>query len=326
MLHDRLGRRIDYLRLSVTDHCNLRCQYCMPLRSERAPPPSTLSFDEIVRLVRVFAELGIQRVRLTGGEPLIRKGIPTLVKRLKEIRGIREVLLTTNGVLLKPLARELYEAGLREINIHLDTLSPKRFREVTRWGSLQSVLEGIQAARRAGLFPIKLNAVLQRGVNDGEADDLLKCSAAKGLILRFVELMPIGPAREMHHLFISTEEIRSRLEGRYTLLPSLRRYGHGPAVYYHVKELRTEVGFISPVSQPFCLGCNRVRLSSDGRLQDCLAFDGIFSLRDFLRDPHVSDAEIADQIVDRIQGKRRDHDGFCQDLPVATPCMYGIGG
>ena len=278
-------------------------------------------------MVRILAGLGIRRVRLTGGEPLVRKGLPDLVRRLKEIDGIQEILLTTNGILLKALAQELKEAGLEKINIHLDTLSPDKFKQITRWGNIEDLFAGIEAAKRAGFSPIKLNAVIQRGVNEDEVEDLLRFAVSNGLILRLIELMPIGEAcGMMSSAYASLESIRRRLEEKYTLLPAGLRVGSGPARYYQVEELNTVVGFITPVSQPFCQGCNRIRISSDGRFQDCLAYDGSFSLRDLLRDSCTTDERIATEVVKLIGGKRESHNDFVQEERIQTPCMYGIGG
>jgi cyclic pyranopterin phosphate synthase len=285
-----------------------------------------LSFEEIVRLVRILVGVGVRRVRLTGGEPLVRRELPELIFRLKRIPRLKEVLLTTNGILLGPLARELKEAGLEKINIHLDTLSPEKFKQITRWGEIRNVLEGIEEAKRVGFSPIKINAVIQNGVND-EVEDLLRFAAENGLILRLIELMPIGPARQMMpSSYVPLEKIRIKLDEKYTMHPTGDRVGSGPALYYKVKELNTVIGFISPVSQPFCKECNRIRISSDGRFQDCLAYDGTFSFRDLLRDPDFSDKMIAEKVMELITGKRESHEGFVQGEEIRTPCMYGIGG
>lgn len=333
MLVDRLGRKIDTLRLSVTDLCNLRCRYCIPADGIlKMRHSEILTFEEIVRLVRILSRLGVRRVRLTGGEPLVRRGIVDLLRCLKGILGIQEVLLTTNGLLLKPLAEGLKEAGLERINIHLDTLDAEKFYRITRGGDLSAVFEGIEEARRVGFHPIKVNMVLQKGFNDGEVEELVRFAAERDLIPRFIELMPIGEARTRISSFIPAAEIRRRLEvGAYghtplRLDPVEDRLGTGPAVYYRVAELGTVVGFISPVSQPFCEGCNRIRISADGRFQDCLAYDGRFSLRDLLRDPGMSDNAIAQGVLERIRGKRGDHGDFAAEEVAPTPWMYGIGG
>ncbi len=328
MLIDNFQRRIEYLRLSVTGLCNIRCHYCLPPEGiSEIHQTDVLNFDEVERMVRLLAGLGIRRVRLTGGEPLVRKGVPELVRRLHEIKGLDGVLLTTNGILLAPLANDLRKAGLSEINIHLDTLDPERFRRITRLGDIREVFEGMDAAKKAGFSPIKLNAVLQRGINDDEIEDLLHFAEKDGFILRLIELMPIGPGRDlMPSTYISSGEIRKRLEEKFTLIPSLEKPGGGPAVYYRIRETGTLVGFISAVSQPFCADCNRIRISSDGRFQDCLAYDGNFSLKDLLRNHRLSDEDIAMKVQDLMAGKREGHEGFVQLPALRTPCMSAIGG
>jgi cyclic pyranopterin phosphate synthase len=326
MLIDRQQRRIEYLRLSLTDLCNIRCHYCLPpegvAKSHRS---DILSFEEIERMVRVLAGLGIRRVRLTGGEPLVRKDLPDLVRRLKAIERLEDVLLTTNGILLAPLARVLKHAGLSRINVHLDTLDPERFRQITRLGDVRRVIEGLEAASREG-FSVKLNVVVQRGINDEEAPELLAFAARRSFTLRFIEMMPIGPGRDLPHLFVSRDELIERLSEQFTMIPSTERLGLGPANYYRVKELGTLVGFIAPVSHPFCDDCNRIRISSDGRFQDCLAYDGTFSFRDLMRNPGISDEDLAAEVGNLLQGKRPGHEGFVQLPTLATPCMSAIGG
>lgn len=327
MLCDLKNRRVEYLRLSVTDLCNLRCHYCMPI--EGVPhfgKESILNFEEITRLIGILSELGIRRVRLTGGEPLIRKGLPSLVEKIRSVPGIEEVLLTTNGLLLKDQAADLKSAGLARINIHLDTLSPEKFNHITRWGKIEQVFEGIQASREAGFHSIKLNMVLQKGINDDEVPEMLHFAASQDMILRVIELMPIGEALKQEDRFVSVQQIREKLKQKFTLLPSLSKWGQGPALYYHVSELKTDIGFISPISQPFCDTCNRIRISGDGRLQDCLAYDGDLSLRDCLRDSRMSDDEISTIIRKRVYFKAEGHGGFFQKEGERTPCMYGIGG
>lgn len=335
-LVDGFRRKIEYLRFSVTDHCNIRCQYCMgPDQTVREKRSEILSFDEIERMVSLLVAMGIRRVRITGGEPLVRKGVPDLVRRIHRISGIEEVLLTTNGIPLQALAGPLRDAGLEKINIHLDTLSGEKFRHLTRGGEIEKVFEGIDAAKRVGFSPIKLNAVIQRGVNDrfDEVESLLKFCADNGLILRLIEMMPIGPGRDlMSTVFVPFDEIRQKILEKYTLVAaghsqsSAQALGGGPAFYYRVKELDTWVGFITPISQPFCDGCNRIRISSDGRFQDCLAYDGTFSFRDLLRDPQVSDGEIQSRLEKLLGLKQESHRGFEQAEGLRTPCMNGIGG
>ena len=327
MLVDFKNRKIEYLRLSVTDLCNLRCQYCMPLEGvPRFSKEKILNFEEITSLIQILSQLGIRRVRLTGGEPLIRKDLPLLVEKIRSISGIEEVLLTTNALLLKDQAQSLKSAGLSRINIHLDTLCPQKFIEITRWGKIAQVFEGIEAAQKAGFSKLKLNMVLQKGINDDEVPDLLRFAAAHQMILRVIELMPIGEARQQLDRFVSVEEIKEKLKKEFTLLPSLSQWGRGPAQYLHVQELQTDLGFISPISKPFCESCNRIRISSDGRLQDCLAYDGELSLRDLLRFGEQKNQDLGELIRKKLLFKTSDHGGFLQNREKPTPCMYGIGG
>lgn len=327
MLCDGYQRPIEYLRLSVTDLCNLRCRYCMPLEGAvKREREDILSFEEIARVVAAFARLGVKSVRLTGGEPLVRKGLPRLVAMLRATPGIEDILMTTNGVLLEDFAAELKAAGLTRINVHLDTLRPERFSSITRWGKLDDVLAGIAAAKAAGFSPIKLNAVLLKGGNEDEVDELLAFAAREGLILRFIELMPIGPGSEMEPSFLPSSVVKGRLAEKYHLLPYGRRLGRGPAEYFKVFELNAVVGFIHAVSEPFCESCNRIRLSADGRVQDCLAYDESEGLLDLLRRPGSTEAELEAMLRRMISVKRADHGGFLQPNCQATAGMYGIGG
>ncbi|MDO8461491.1 MAG: GTP 3',8-cyclase MoaA, partial [Deltaproteobacteria bacterium] len=202
----------------------------------------------------------------------------------------------------------------------------EKFKQISRWGDINRAFEGIEEAKRVGFKSIKLNAVIQRGINDGEVEDLLQFAASNGLILRLIELMPIGPACDQKNLYIPLSEIKQRLQKKYSLFVSGVCVGSGPAVYYKIAELKTLIGFISPVSQPFCKDCNRIRISSDGRFQDCLAYDGTFSFRELLRDPAFTDEMIARETVSLLQGKRESHNNFTQTISEKTPCMYGIGG
>ena len=250
---DAEQRKIEYLRLSVTDRCNIRCSYCMPsddkfIKSKR----ELLTFDEIVRLVGLFAKLGIKRVRLTGGEPLVRRELPILIGKLLEAEGIAEVLMTTNGILLEQFAPLLFQAGLRKINIHLDTLDPQKFHRITRFGKHSQVLQGLDKAKEVGFEKIKLNMVIQRGVNDDEVIPMMKFARKTGVLLRLIELMPIGVARSNHdQLYLSLAKVFEQIQRHYTLIPTLTKHGFGPARYYQVKELGSEIGFITPLSNPF---------------------------------------------------------------------------
>ena len=273
MLDDAYGRVHDYLRISVTDQCNLRCLYCMPedgltfMAQEKL-----LTFDEIAEVVRVGAKLGIRKLRITGGEPLIRPNLELLIRKLSAIPGIDDIALTTNGLLLDKYAEPLKEAGLRRVNISLDTLDPAKFQQIARRGELRKVLQGIEAAARAGLGPIKLNMVLLRGLNEDEIGEFLKLSMDEDLHIRFIEYMPIGHADDnwkKHYLPLSTvlEAVdalgleASRVE---------RITGNGPSEDYRLKGARGTFGLIHPVSNHFCDSCNRLRLTADGNLKPCL--------------------------------------------------------
>ncbi|MDX1386806.1 MAG: GTP 3',8-cyclase MoaA [bacterium] len=327
MLRDSFHRNIEYVRLSVTDLCNIRCRYCMPVEGvPKTSKDQILSFEEIHRLIRILVELGVRSVRITGGEPLVRKDLPKLLSQLNSIPALEDLCLTTNGIHLEEHAEALFSAGLKRINIHLDTLDSQRFRHITRWGELDKVLLGIQRAQNLGMKPIKLNAVLLKGFNDDEVVDLVRFAAEKEFILRFIELMPIGPGLKMKSQYLETQFVLDKLSEQYTLIPYGKRLGRGPAEYYQVAELGSVVGFIHPVSQPFCDKCNRIRISSEGRLQDCLAYQEPWILRDLLRAPGLSDDKIKEAITRLLMGKREDHGGFLRSECTPTQGMYGIGG
>lgn len=317
-LVDGERRVVRYLRLSVTDRCNFRCRYCMPEEGMAFEPRSeVLDYEEIVRLVRAFVALGINRVRLTGGEPLLRRGFPELVARLAAVPGIDDLALSTNGFSLAPVARELRDAGLRRVNISVDTLRPDRFADITRTGSLDRVLAGIDAALAVGLTPVKLNAVVLRGFNDDELSDLVRFAGARGALLRFIEFMPIGvDGFWSDATFMSTDDMVARLEPDWVVHPS-RGFGAeagvvggGPARYAVLESRadgqRVDVGFISALSHNFCSTCNRIRVTSTGSLQECLAFPGSLSLRDAMRSG-ATDAELTHLIEHALFGKGPGH-------------------
>ena len=319
---DRFGREITYLRVSVTDRCNLRCIYCMPADGVPwRPHDEILSYEEIVRIVRVAARIGIRKVRLTGGEPLVREGIVSLVEELRKIPGIAELVMTTNGTLLTRYARDLARAGLDRVNVSLDTLRPERFREITRLGDLADALDGIGAAQEAGLDPIKLNAVVMRGINDDEVADLAAMSR-KGFGVRFIEWMPIGePNERFTERFVPGDKIKERIEESLGRLVPVRE--EGPARVYRLEGAPGEIGFITAFSAPFCARCNRIRLTADGRLRPCLLSPGEIDLRDPLRSG-AKDTEIRGLIVKGIKEKP-----FAHGAPSESPhdrAMSEIGG
>ena len=281
---DSYNRTIDYLRISITDRCNLRCVYCMP--SEGLRPmghKEILRYEEIVRVVTIAAGIGLRKVRITGGEPLARKDVTYLIAALKNIEGIRDLSLTTNGILLSRYANKLVEAGLQRINISLDSLKPDRYEEITRGGDLNLVLRGIEAAEKAGLSPIKINMVPIRGINSDEIEDFAKMTLKVPYQIRFIEFMPFGTEGLWSpEKFISTDEIKSIVEGIGPLIPvKLKR--SGPAIYFRFDNAPGVVGFISPISNHFCGECNRLRLTADGKLRPCLFSETEIDLKPALR-------------------------------------------
>jgi len=287
---DFFGRTIDYLRISVTDRCNLRCAYCLPPAGVRwRPRADLLSITEIVRVVEVAAGLGIRKIRLTGGEPLVRPDLPALVRAIACVPGIEEISLTTNGMLLEKLAAPLAEAGLKRVNVSLDTLDPEKFRRLTRFGNIERVWRGIEAAERAGLAPIKLNTVAIRGMNDDELLDLARLTLAHPWHVRFIELMPVGNEGDWGEGFpvpseryFSVQEMRARL-APLGLTPVPGPLGNGPACTFRIPGAFGTVGFISPLGEHFCAACNRLRLTADGRLRPCLLLSDEIPVREALR-------------------------------------------
>jgi len=280
-LTDAFRRPISYLRISVTDRCNLRCTYCMPEAGlPWIPNSDVLSFDEIERIVRAAAGVGVRSIRLTGGEPLVRPGLVDLVRRLHAIEGIEDIALSTNGLLLAGLAAPLAEAGLRRVNVSLDTLQPERFAAIARRPGLERVLAGIDAAVAAGLAPIKINCVVMQGVNDDELLDFAALARARPVFVRFIEMMPvIENAADQRGQYLSSEAILARLRAAGSLEPVAGPGGNGPARYFAEPGACGAVGVISPLSHDYCETCNRVRLSADGRLRLCLFGDQEIDLR-----------------------------------------------
>ncbi len=288
---DSFGRSIGYLRISVTDRCNLRCLYCMPPEGvPKIAQSEILSYEEICAVARAGAELGIRKVRLTGGEPLVRAGLPGLVRMLSQIDGIQELSLTTNGTLLKQYAPALKEAGLSRVNVSLDTLKADRFRCITCAGELSDVLEGIEATRNTGLHPVKINVVVIRGTNDDEILDFAEMTRKAEWHVRFIELMPFKGTAE----FVPSIELRHQISSMGKLEPchdSAGPAGNGPAAYYRLTGAKGTIGFISPLSEPsFCSRCNRMRLTPDGKLRPCLLREDEIDLRTPLRNNASSEA------------------------------------
>lgn len=290
MLIDTFGHRISYLRVSITDRCNMRCVYCMPEEGvQKQPHKAIMRYEEIVETVRVFASLGVRAIRITGGEPLVRPDVHKLVAMIAAIPGIEDISMTTNALLLTRQAARLAEAGLNRVNISLDSLQDEKFRRITRSGTLEQVWRGIEAAEKYGLSPIKLNVVALRGVNDDEFIDLAALTFEHPWSVRFIELMPIGNQLQWgpgfpspQEMFISTEEIKALLSD-YELSPVAEKTGRGPAKEFRLKSAPGTIGFISALSDHFCGDCNRMRLTADGNLRPCLLSDREIPLLEDLR-------------------------------------------
>ena len=322
-MFDSTRREIHYLRLSVTDLCNLRCRYCMPDGVEKLEREAVLTYKEFLRLAALFAQCGIDTVRVTGGEPLVRKNVEQLVAGLKAIPGIRKVTMTTNGILLAQQLPALLTAGLDSVNISLDTLRPEVFRQITARDEFAAVQAGLQAALESGI-PVKLNCVPQAGVNEGELEDLAALAENRPLQVRFIEMMPIGYGAAMP--CISGPELRQRFAHRWPELQPLTEaaFGDGPAVYYTVPGWQGSIGFIAAVHGKFCASCNRVRLTSQGFLRPCLASEAGCDLRALLRSG-ADDTQLLAAIRETIWAKPREHHFEDSSMP-ATRGMYRIGG
>ncbi|MFC1963244.1 GTP 3',8-cyclase MoaA [Chloroflexota bacterium] len=283
-LSDSFQRPINYLRISVTDRCNLRCIYCMPVEGiNLMAHHDILSYEEIELVARAAAELGINKLRLTGGEPLLRPELSKLVEALARVEGIEDISLTTNGVLLKKYAAELKQAGLHRVNVSLDSLRSDRFHIITRVGKLGEVLEGIDAARQVGLDPVKINTVAIRGLNDDEVLDFARRTIDQEWHVRFIELMPFSEDGKDNHSFIAASEIRQRVESL-GKLDTVRSGDGGPAKYFSLAGALGTIGFISPISDHFCSECNRLRLTAEGKLRSCLFSDEEIDLKKPLRE------------------------------------------
>ncbi len=324
---DSFNRPISYLRISVTDRCNMRCMYCMP--PEGVPSRSheeILRYEEIELIVRAAASLGISKVRLTGGEPLVRLGFVELVRMLARIPGIDDLAMTTNGTLLARHAAELAEAGLKRVNVSLDTLKPERFRQITRQGDLVTVFEGIAAAREAGLVPLKVNTVVVRGLNDDEVVDFARLTLEDDWHVRFIELMPLGANTAWAgDGYVSIDEVRRRIEDAVgELMPAKVGIGNGPARYYRLPGALGTIGFISPISEHFCYQCNRLRLTADGRLRPCLLSDYEIDLRTPLRQG-VGLTEVRELLIRSIGAKPERHH-LDESIAPRGRAMSEIGG
>lgn len=306
-LTDRFGRSIDYVRLSVTDRCDLRCFYCLPKGfKDFEEPEHWLTFAEIERVIAAFARLGTRRIRITGGEPLVRKDLPQLAARLSALPGIGDLSLSTNATRLAKHASELHAAGIRRINVSLDSLDPVRFKQITG-GKLDKVIDGLLAAKAAGFAPIKINMVVMKDVNEDEVEAMVDFCIAHGFTLRLIETMPMGDTgRSAADHYVDLQAVKARLARRFDLLPGVMP-GGGPARYVQVAGTDLRIGFITPISQHFCATCNRVRLAVDGTLYLCLGQEHRFELRPLLR-AGASDAELESAILHAIDLKPERHE------------------
>jgi len=322
-LSDSFQRPIDYLRISVTDRCNLRCIYCMPAEGINLfAHEDILSYEEIYQIASAAVELGIKKIRITGGEPLVRIGLSSLIKMLSQIDAIDDIALTTNGTLLSQYAGELKAAGLRRVNISLDTLKPEKFRHITRGGDLDKVLESIEAAGAAGLNPIKINVVVMAGINDDELLDFADKTINEGWHVRFIEQMPFN-GEMSGSSFLSVNGMRQRLAVLGNLEPCTFK-GNGPAKYYRLPQAKGTIGFITPVSEHFCFHCNRLRLTADGKLRPCLLSEQEFDLRQPLRQG-ISNEELKKLIKRAAESKPRQHNLSRGSVPKDLPFSQ-VGG
>lgn len=326
MAIDRFGRNIHYLRISLTDHCNLRCVYCMPEDMTFRPNQELLQDAEILHLARLFADLGFDKIRLTGGEPTVRAHIVDLVRGIAGTPGIRHLSMTTNGVLLDRLAQPLAQAGLQRVNISIDTLDPAKFRRLTRWGDLDDVLRGIRAAESAGLTPIKLNAVIVRGYNESDVIDLARLTYKNPWQVRFIEMMPFAGATELQlKQVITAAQIHSQIESGLDRLEVVNGGKlDGEARLFRLPSALGEIGFISSVTQPFCAACTRARLTADGRLRLCLLREGEVDLLTPLR-AGASLEQLRQLILDGIWDKPWGH-GLAEGIIPLNRVMSEIGG
>ncbi len=324
-LVDPFGRRITYLRLSVTDRCNFRCTYCMAEDMTFAPRQHILTLEEMVAIAGAFTELGVTKIRLTGGEPLVRQGVLQLARKLGELPGLGELTMTTNGALLKEHAGELWDAGMRRLNISLDSLDPRRFKAMTRTGDLPQVLAGIDAAQARG-FHIKLNAVVLAGVNDDEVLPLARYAVERGMDISYIEEMPLGQidshSRADTRFF--SDRIRDRLADAFELMPSAETTG-GPSRYYRVQGSGAKIGFISPLSNNFCASCNRVRLTAEGRLLLCLGNEDSLDLKALVR-RHPGDGERLRHAIVTAIGRKPEKHHFDPERVDIVRFMNATGG
>ncbi len=311
-MKDQFGREVSYLRLSVTDNCNLRCVYCMPQDTRNEPEDNNLTIDEYFRAVKIFSKLGIKKIRITGGEPLVRKGIDELVKKIRTVSGIEEIAITTNGILLEKYLDGFIENGVTSLNISMDSVNRENFRKITCGGDLEKVVKSIKKAKE-NKIKVKLNTVIIRGMNEHEITDLVKFAIENGVDIRFIELMPIGCARNMkgmksHEIVDDLKEKMSNIELEEENSENKEIKRAGPAEYYNISGTDIRLGFISPLSSCFCDTCNRIRVTSDGKIKQCLYYTAKVDLKEIFRNRTLSDDEILKIVENEIYTKNRKHE------------------
>lgn len=326
-LLDRFGRVVDYLRISITDRCDFRCVYCMAEEMTFLPRSHILSLEEIFQIAEAFVELGVKKIRITGGEPLVRKDALSLLQRLGQLDGLRELVLTTNGSQLSMMAHDLKAAGVKRINVSLDSLQPDKFKRLTRTGDLQKVLDGITAAKAAGFERLKINAVVLKHQNHEEVCDLVQFAVHQGIDISFIEEMPLGSIQQHDRAiaFYSSHEIRADLAKRFELIANSEQTG-GPSRYFSVAGSNTRVGFISPHSENFCSSCNRVRLTAEGRLLLCLGNEHSVDLKQVVREQPNDKAALKQALIQAMQLKPEKHEFSLQEQPVILRYMNMTGG
>lgn len=325
-LVDQFGREVNYVRMSVTDRCDFRCVYCMAEEMTFLPKSSILTLEEIERIAAAFVDLGVTKIRLTGGEPLIRQNVLSLFQNLGKLPGLKDLVTTTNGSKLNKLAQPLKDAGVKRINISLDSLNAERFQQLTRHGKLDTVIEGIDAAREAGFEQIKLNAVIIKGRNDDEVIDLVNFAKEKAIDLSFIEEMPLGVITEHNRgeSLCTSDKVREIIQQQYELIPDTFKTA-GPSKYYRLTDSDSRIGFISPHSHNFCGDCNRVRVTVEGRLLLCLGNEHSVDLREPLRNG-CSDEELKSIITDSMKIKPKSHEFDVQEEPQILRFMNTTGG
>ena len=326
-LIDQFGRTVDYLRISITDRCDFRCVYCMAEDMTFLPRNQILSLEEIYTLAKTFVQLGVKKIRITGGEPLVRKGALELLAQLGALDGLQELVLTTNGSQLVTTAPILKAANVKRLNISLDTLNTKKFKELTRTGDLKTVLNGIDAAKKVGFERIKLNAVILKNRNHDEVCDLVQFALDNALDISFIEEMPLGIVEKHNRAeaYYSSDEIRADLAARFELQKNSDNTG-GPSDYFSIANTKTRVGFISPHSHNFCSTCNRVRLTVEGRLLLCLGNEHSLDLKEILRSQDFSSEKLKQAIIDSMQIKPEKHEFNVTEQPVIFRYMNMTGG